>query len=197
MSTHIVHSEKECFYFVTFTCYKWLNLFEEANIYDYLEFWFKKLKEKGCLLNGYVIMPNHMHLILYVKEEVEDFNKCIAESKRFLAYEIVKRLRQANKHNLLNILQSGVQKNELKNGKKHQVFRLSFDARKLDEMGVVNVLNYIHQNPVMGKWNLIDDYINYPYSSSGFYENGDIPKYGLVDFRDTLSESSTSDSEVQ
>ena len=57
----------------------------------------------------------------------------------------------------LKQLSDGVQENERAKGKKHQVFRLSFDAKQLDEQEVERVLGYIHRNPVSGVWDLVDD----------------------------------------
>jgi len=124
MATHVIHEEKDCFYFVTITCYKWLPLLEKSNIYDYLHRWFDNLYKRGILLNGYVIMPNHIHLLVFVKEECKGMNFVFGEAKRFLAYEIVERLRQMGSLKLLKKLQDGVQEREKKKGKKHQVFRL-------------------------------------------------------------------------
>ena len=183
MATHIKHTDKETFYFITFACYRWLPLFEKTEIYSYLNFWFERLKKKGYLLNGYVIMPNHMHLIVYASEEAQDLNNTISESKRFLAYEIVKRLKEKNLKELLKVIKSGVQENERSKGKKHQVFRLSFDAKPVATEEVERVLDYVHQNPVSGKWNLVDDYTNYPYSSAEFYELGGQSLYPIHDFR--------------
>jgi hypothetical protein len=38
-------------------------------------------------------------------------------------------------------------------------------------------INYIHMNPVSGKWNLVEDYTDYPYSSAAYYELGKENKY--------------------
>lgn len=138
-------------------------------------------------------MPNHLHLVVYVGANTKNINQTIAGSKRFLAYEIVKRLNSSKNHELLQILKRGVQPNEYKKGKKHQVFRLSFDAKEISEDEVGNVLDYIHHNPVKGKWSLVEDYASFSYSSAGFYEKGAASLYEIVDFR--TSESSTSDSE--
>ena len=35
------------------------------------------------------------------------------------------------------------------------------------------VLDYIHHNPVNGKWSLVEDYVDYPYSSARYYETGE------------------------
>ena len=152
------------------------------------------MEEKGLKLCGYVTMPNHLHLIVYYESEDHTLNKIIGESKRFLAYEIVKRLKKKGKKYLLDVLKQGVQSNERAKGKIHQVFRLSFDAKSLGEKDVEEVLDYIHRNPVSGVWRLVDDYTEYTYSSAGYYEAGLRSFYKLHDFR-KVSESSPSDSE--
>jgi hypothetical protein len=37
-------------------------------------------------------------------------------------------------------------------------------------------LDYIHHNPISGKWNLADTFIDYKHSSAGFYENNLVHK---------------------
>ena len=34
-------------------------------------------------------------------------------------------------------------------------------------------LDYMHANPVSGVWSLVEDALDYPHSSAGFYERGD------------------------
>jgi putative transposase len=157
MSTHQIHPDKETYYFLTFTCYKWLPLFEIANIYHYLPFWFEKLKEKGVQLVGYIIMPNHLHLILYVESKSESLNQALAESKRFLAYEIIKRLKASENNELIQTLKEGVQPNERVKGKKHQIFRLSLDAKEISEdrkpsAGFISPLTVLDYKKIMRMW---------------------------------------------
>jgi hypothetical protein len=57
--------QSNSFYFVTFTCYKWLSLFEETNSYDAVYKWFDSLYANNAYVTGYVIMPNHLHALLY------------------------------------------------------------------------------------------------------------------------------------
>lgn len=40
-------------------------------------------------------------------------------------------------------------------------------------------LDYIHQNPVQAKWMLVDEPINYQYSSMRFYEN-EVDEFGFL-----------------
>lgn len=73
--------------------------------------------------------------------------------------------------------------------KKHQVFRLSFDAKEVvGNEAIVKVLDYIHHNPVSGKWELVDDFVDYPYSSAKFYELGEQREIKVWDYRDMDSE---------
>jgi putative transposase len=49
MSVRRAITEKEGIYFITFTCKKWLPLFELTNSYDAVYKWFENLKPKGHL----------------------------------------------------------------------------------------------------------------------------------------------------
>jgi len=116
-------------------------------------------------------MPNHLHVLLYPTNPDTSLNKLVANGKRFMAYDIVTRLTRLGKSKLLKQLKDGVQKNEALKGKKHQVFQLSFDARKCFNIAMVEQkLDYIHHNPVTGKWRLTSDYSDYRHSSASFYE---------------------------
>ena len=45
-------------------------------------------------------------------------------------------------------------------------------------------LDYIHHNPVKGKWNLVDDFTNYQHSSTGFYELGSTSPVDILHYKD-------------
>ena len=188
----------QTFYFVTFTCFKWFPLLEKASIYDYLANWIRQINKRGVLNCGYVFMPNHLHLLVYVQETSKGLNHVVGEAKRFLAYEIVTRLEKQNETNLLKTLAQGVDESEKKKGKKHQVFRLSFDAKEvLGEEEICRVLDYIHHNPVSGKWSLAKDFLSYEHSSARFYEVGEEGKVEVFHYQEVtaFSESPADDSE--
>lgn len=116
-------------------------------------------------------MPNHLHFVVFAEEKSRDLNRTVGNTKRFLAYEIVQRLKAEQYTGILETLHNAVAPNELKIGKMHQVFISSFDAQQiLDEKELLNILDYMHHNPVQGKWNLSEDFRYYPYSSAGYYE---------------------------
>ena len=149
-----------------------------------------ELNKRGIINCGYVIMPNHIHLLIYMESWSKSLNLVIGEAKRFLAYEIVKRLRAQNEIEILNTLSMGVQEKERKKGKKHQVFRLSFDGKEVvGDNEICKVLDYIHHNPVSGKWNLAGDYLKYEYSSARFYEFGEVGTFKIRHFREVMESS--------
>lgn len=174
--------------FVTFTCYKWLSLFLETNTYDAVYKWFDSLYRNNIYITGYVIMPNHVHALLYFPEMIKSLNTTIGNAKRFLAYEIIKRLEEKNANSLLEILHAGVKKSERKKGQIHKVFEDSFDAKECySREFIFQKLEYIHHNPVSKKWQLVDDFTDYEYSSASFYEKG-IKKYeNLLHINDALN----------
>jgi len=62
-------------------------------------------------------------------------------------------------------------------------------------------LDYIHRNPVSGKWSLVDDYTKYVHSSAGYYELGisgkfDVTHYKDIDGKEEWSSSSSTSSNV-
>ena len=131
-------------------------------------------------------MPNHLHCIIFYPEIELNINNIIGTGKRFMAYELVKRLEKNNKKSILKILEKGVSEPEMKRGKLHQVFEPSFDLKVIDsEKFMIQNLNYIHYNPVSKKWNLVRDYRDYVYSSAGYYEKGISGRYEVIHYLET------------
>jgi REP element-mobilizing transposase RayT len=123
MPVRFQHDQKEnSFYFITFTCYKWLQLFKEVNAYDTVHKWFDHLYKNNIYVTGYVIMPNHVHVLLYFPAMPKSLNTVVGNAKRFMAYEIIKRLEQKKENKLLDLLHGGVKKREEKKGQIHKVF---------------------------------------------------------------------------
>ena len=120
-------------------------------------------------------MPNHIHaLIAFSKTKKNtNINKIIGNGKRFLAYEIIDRLKEAANVSLLKKLSDAVEITDRKRGKLHEVYEDSFDIKEcLTQKFIKQKLDYIHKNPVSKRWQLVNDYTEYPYSSASFYEKG-------------------------
>ena len=71
-------------YLVTFTCYKWMYLFEKTGAYDTVYKWFDTLHEKKINLTGYVIMSNHVHVLIHFPEMLKSLNTVIDNAKPFM-----------------------------------------------------------------------------------------------------------------
>ncbi|HLG40650.1 MAG TPA: hypothetical protein VI461_13320 [Chitinophagaceae bacterium] len=153
-----------------------------TNGYDLVYSWFNILKEKGHAVTGFVIMPNHLHLLLYYAGGSQSLNTIVGNGKRFMAYDMVERLEQAGNGEILDRLQKDVQAKDKSRGKIHEVWTDSFDVKECrTEKFIMQKLNYIHNNPCSGKWKLATDPIHYLHNSASFYISG---KKGIWEVRD-------------
>src|SRR5689334_7473080 len=110
------HSDVYSMYFCTFTCYQWLPLISITNSDQTVYEWFYILRKDRIETIAYVIMPNHLHCILHFPEAGFNLNKIIGNAKRFMAYEIVKRLEKKNETELLYKLKGAVTERAKKKG---------------------------------------------------------------------------------
>jgi REP element-mobilizing transposase RayT len=186
MSTHTPVT-KSGMYFITFTCYQWLPLIELTNGYNFVYNWFRALTAKGHVITGYVIMPNHLHLLLYYLHAGSSLNNIIGNGKRFMAYDIVDTLERQQAISMLERLQLGVGFTDRKRGKKHEIWINSFDVKECrTEKFILQKLNYIHNNPCSGKWRLSVSPIHYLHSSASFYASGKTGAFPVRDYRKFL-----------
>jgi len=186
MAVRYQHSDVYCMYFCSFTCHNWLPLFEKAQAYHAVYNWFLVLQQTcRCRVVAYVIMPNHLHCILYFQEPGFNLNTIMGNGKRFMAYTIINILQQQNNAALLHMLATAVTEREKKKGQLHKVFIDSFDAKAIfSEKFLQQKINYIHSNPVRGKWNLVNDFSDYQHSSASFYETGITKNFTPLHYRD-------------
>ena len=178
--------EKAGIFFVTFTCYRWLHLIGKTAAYDAVYNFFAILNKKGHQVLGYTIMPNHVHLLLFFNGGVQSLNTLIGNGKRFIGYEIIKRLEQQKDIATLRLLEGGVSEVEKRRGKKHELWQGTFDVKECrTEKFTLQKLNYMHYNPCVDRWQLCESPVSYPHSSSAFYEHG--KRNNLVkDYREYL-----------
>lgn len=168
-SRRAIH-EHDGMYFITITCAKWQKLLEITNGYDVVYNWFDYLKGKGHYINGYVIMPNHIHALISFRNTGKSINSIIGNGKRFMAYQLVNKLQYLCKAEILEELGSIVNKTDRKRGKLHEVFEPSFDWKECrGSKFVKQKLNYIHDNPCQERWKLAARPDLYLHSSALFY----------------------------
>ncbi|HYH16358.1 MAG TPA: hypothetical protein VD794_14110, partial [Flavisolibacter sp.] len=101
--------------------------------------------------------------------------KIVGDGKRFMAYEIVKQLKEKGADKLLMQLQQGVEAKDRQRNKQHEVWCDSFDWKECRSQDFINQkLEYMHQNPCTGKWQLAQSPIAYLHSSAAFYATGEV-----------------------
>jgi REP element-mobilizing transposase RayT len=172
-------------FFISFTCYNWLRLIQHTNGYDLIYNWFDILKAKGHFITGFVIMPNHVHATIAFRKTNKSINKIIGDGKRFIGYEIIKRLKENGFNDLLQILENAVNSSDKKRGKLHEVWEDSFDWKEcISDVFCLQKLEYMHMNPCTGKWMLAKNPFEYKHSSAQFYMSGEQGKYPITNFGD-------------
>jgi hypothetical protein len=75
--------QTEGLYFITFT-----------NCYNVVYKWFGYLDKNKHNIKGYVIMPNHLHVIIEFSKADKKINAIVSNGKRFMAYEMINKLQQ-------------------------------------------------------------------------------------------------------
>jgi len=79
--------QAENIYFITFTIFGWQKVFTSKKYYDLFYKWFDYQKENyRNKINGFVIMPNHFHGLIYISKKSPPLSKLIQNAKRFLAF---------------------------------------------------------------------------------------------------------------
>ncbi len=177
-------AEKEGVYFITFTCTNWLPLFKNCDAYDAVYNWFNYLKEQSHYIIGYVIMLGHVHAIIAFSNTGKSINAIVSNGKRFIAYDLVKRLQLQNSSLILNELSSSLNNTERKEGKLHNVFETSFDWKECrTEKFIQQKLDYVHFNPCKGN-KLVELPEQYEHSSARYYIEGVQGTYPITNFMD-------------
>lgn len=170
-------------YFITITCHQWLPLIDLTNGYDLAYKWFDHLKTRDHDITGYVIMPNHIHTLIGFCNTGQSINTIVGNGKRFMGYGIIQRLKEQGQSSLLHRLSVAVQAKDRERNKKHEVWEDSFDWKECrTHKFMKQKIDYIHDNPCRGKWNLVNDITSYEHSSARFYLTGEQAAYPVTNY---------------
>jgi REP element-mobilizing transposase RayT len=181
MSVRKKITEPNGVFFITFTCARWLHLFRLTNGYDAAYKWFDYLKTQGHCIAGYVIMSNHVHAMIGFRTSPSSINTIIANGKRFMAYELVKKLETQGHKEMLDLLASYLTKTESLQKQKHKVFQPSFDWKECNSLFFMEQkVNYMHANPC--KAGLVKLPEHYLHSSAKYYYTGEQGIYPVMTY---------------
>lgn len=138
----IIADEK--LHFVTCTILHWLPIFTRPESVQIILDSLKHLKKSdGLKLFGFVILENHLHMII----SSNNLSKTIQKFKSFTARQIINLLRTNGSTTLLS--QFSFYKKAHKNQSNYQIWQEGCEPKLIqsDEM-MQQKLEYIHQNPV-------------------------------------------------
>jgi REP element-mobilizing transposase RayT len=154
-------------YYITFTILGWQKIFNTDKYCDLIYKWFGYMKDNyGNKIHGYVIMPNHLHVLLYISDKSPIISKLIFNAKRFLAYGIIDLLAKDKEYGLLKYFRDNKEKLKAK----HKIFEDRYDSLIIQtEKLFLEKLNYIHNNPCQKKWCLAECPEKYKHSSAANY----------------------------
>ncbi len=154
-------------YYITTSVNKFIKIFRERKYIDIilenLNFYRKKY---GFKLIGYVIMPDHLHMMIYPDQKrVVEISRFIEDFKKFTSRKLRELMVKNRKSGWLKLfrLSDGKKKNW-----KYQIWQQGFDDLGVYSPKVVRTkLNYIHNNPVRAE--LAEQPEDYLYSSARNY----------------------------
>jgi REP element-mobilizing transposase RayT len=165
------YSEINRTYFFTATIHQWLPLLAAKENKELIVDYLKELSAREMIkIYGFVIMPNHVH---FIWQQLQKNGKETPQGSflKYTAHEFLKIVKQNGTSKLYEVNAAN---------KKHQIWqRDSLSVEISNTTFAKQKLEYIHFNPVSGKWNLARDYIEYNYSSARFYETG-VDEFGFL-----------------
>ncbi len=162
-------------HFVTFSVVGWIDVFSRE---QYKELFVESLKycqeNKGLVLHAWVIMTNHVHLIM--SSNINKLEHIVRDLKKYTSKQIIKAIQENNtesrKEWMLNIFSFTGQNNN--NNKEFQFWKQDYHPIELDTTEKMKQrLDYLHENPVRS--GLVWEPWHYKYSSAIDYytnENG-------------------------
>ncbi len=171
MSTNYRITDGTVPHFLTMTTVEWVDLFSREKYKEILiESLSYCLEEKNLIINAYVIMTNHVHLIARSKEQGDALRNTIRDFKRYTAKRIYEELKtdpnESRRNWLLWIFESqGKRSSSNENFKiwQHENHPVILDSNHLQD----ERLNYVHENPVRA--GICYTATDYKYSSAGAY----------------------------
>ena len=151
-------------YFWTATINQWQKLLQLDKYKNIIIDSLNYLSNAGKIdVFGFVIMPNHIHLIWRTKE-LNGKETAQGSFLKYTAHEFRKILYREKSNELLSYKVSA-------NNKEHEFWQRDPLAILLYSKEIAfQKLDYIHYNPVAEHWQLVNDVCEYAYSSSAFYE---------------------------
>jgi REP element-mobilizing transposase RayT len=160
-------------YFWTNTIKDWKHLLKKSKYKHLIIEQLQWLKNRNkILIYGFVVMPNHLHL-LWEMLEMNGKEMPHASFNKWTSSRFLKDLRINNKKKIPDFVEKTSERN-------HRFWQRDPLAIQIDDrVKLEQKLDYIHLNPLQDHWNLATKPEEYPWSSAKFYEKG-IDDFGIL-----------------
>ncbi len=151
-------------YFWTATINNWKHLLATDKFKNIIIESLSHLSVKGKIdVFAFVIMPNHIHLIWRINAN-NGKETTVGSFLKYTAHEFKKTLKTNNPEFLSHFAINASNKN-------YEFWQRDSLAIELFSKKVAfQKLDYIHNNPLSGRWNLVKESSDYQFSSAKFYE---------------------------
>ncbi len=164
-------------HFVTFSVVGWVDVFSRE---QYKELFIESLKycqqNKGMVLHAWIIMTNHVHLI--ISSDSNKLENIVRDLKKYTSKQIIKSIQEnsseSRKEWMLNLFGFAGKNNN--NNKEYQFWKQDYHPIELNSAERIKQrLDYLHENPVRS--GLVWEPWHYRYSSAiDYYTN----EHGLL-----------------
>ena len=156
-------------YFVTFTTVEWIDVFTRKSYKDILVESLEYCQnKKGLKIHGWIIMTNHLHLIISRQGKYE-LSDIIRDFKKYTSGKILKLIQkeyESRKEWMLQIFRTAGKRNS--NNKNYQFWKQDNHPEELITNKFMDQkLDYLHENAV--NEGIVDLAENYLYSSARDY----------------------------
>ncbi len=152
--------------FITITNYNWIPLLQNDKYKQVIiEALKQRVVKQQVTIYGYVIMPNHLHILWQIQDKIDSaiFQR---DFLKFTARSILWLLKSTNNPILSKLIVD-------KKDRKYQIWkRDSLSINIYSEKVFLQKLNYIHNNPLKGKWKSVNNSYEYQFSSAKYYDYG-------------------------
>ena len=165
--------DQEEIHFITFSVVEWMNVFCNSGYQDIVVNSLNYcVDKKGLNVHAWVIMSNHLHLILSVKQGFE-LSAVLRDFKKFTSVKLLEAIRanenEGRKRWLFEVFLRSGDKNS--RNVKYQVWQQDNHPIELSYNSIKDqTLRYVHQNPVKAR--IVRDAEDYIYSSAIDYAGG-------------------------
>ncbi len=154
---------------LTFCCYRRLRLLEHDFVRNTFLANLDRARQKWNFhVWAYVLMPEHVHVIVYPRDEVYDISKILLAVKKPVAYQALQWLESYEPQTFRNLL---VPRSDGTFERRFWEAGGGFDRNVHSGKAAWNMIHYIHWNPV--RRGLVRSPEEWKWSSAAFYGGED------------------------